>query len=171
MKLSVKTALILLLSVSLWLFGFRLPMDRELADIAARAAALETEIAEGAGAVAAMNAMEAALAASDPKGPAVAPYDNLEGVLAQLNAALDGASEYSLRFSDPTIGTDGSVRRSVVLQFSCEGFDHARKILQRLTDGPWLCRISGLTLRAADLGTGPLTASATITFYESTQLP
>lgn len=170
MKISLKTFLLFLLLALLWFFGFRLPMNRELADIAARTVALDTQIAEGAGPAAAMNAMEAALAASDPNGPAVAPYDNLEGVLAQLNAALEGTAEYSLRFSDPAAGKDGAVRRSVVLQFSCGSFEQAREILQQLTDGPWLCRIGGLTLRATDLRTGPLTASATITFYESTRI-
>lgn len=172
MKISVKTVLTFLATLALWYFGFRLPMDRALADTAARTAALEAQIAEGAGAAAAMNAMEAALAAADPDGPAVAPYDNLEGVLAQLTAPLEGADEYSLRFSDPVMGRDGSVRRSLVLQFSCTSFDRARMILRELTEGPWLCQISGLTLRApSGLSGGPLTASITVTFFESTALP
>ena len=171
MKISVRIMLAFLAALALWYFGFRLPLNRELAEIAARTATLEAQIAEGAGAAAAMNAMEAALTAADPDGPAVAPYDNLEGVLAQLNGPLDAASEYSLRFSDPSIGKDGAVRRSLVLQFSCTSFDQAREILRSLTEGPWLCTVSGLTLRApSGLGSGPLTASATITFYESTQL-
>jgi len=171
MKISLRNALLLLAAAALWYFGFFLPLQGNLSDIAAQTAALETQISEGAGAAAAMNAMEAALSAARPDAPAVAPYDNLEGVLAQLNAALEGASEYSLRFSDPVTGKDGSVRRSLVLQFSCGSFIQAREILSALTAGPWLCSISGLTLQApTGLDSGPLTGSATITFYESTQI-
>ena len=171
MKFSAKTALLCLTLLACWYFGFRLPVNRQLGDISAQTAALESKIAEQAGAAAAMNTMEAALAAGSAEGPSVAPYDNLEGVLAQLNTALAGASDYSLRFSDPVTGKDGSVRRSVVLQFSCDSFDQARKILAELTAGPWLCQISGLTLRASSgLGSSPLTASATVTFFESAHL-
>lgn len=171
MKISFKTFLILAALAALWYLGFRLPLDRDLAKIAAQSAALEAQITDGAGAAAAMNVMEEALASVDSDGPQVAPYDNLEGVLAQLNAALNTAGEYSLRFSDPAVSGDGAVRRSVVLQFSCESFTDAEGILQTLTDGPWLCRISGLTLRSSNgLASGPITASATITFYESTKL-
>lgn len=171
MKISVKTGVLLLTLASLWYFGFQLPLDRELADIAAQTAALEAQITGGAEAAAAMNAMEAALAAADPNAPAVAPYDNLDGVLAQLNNALAAASAYSLRFSDPAVGRDGSVRRSVVLQFSCGSFSEAKEILRLLTDGPWLCNVSGLTLRApSGLGDSPLSASVTVTFFESTKL-
>lgn len=171
MKFSIKSFLILLALTALWYFGFRLPLHREMAEITAQSAVLETQIADRAGKAAAMNAMEAALASADPMAPQVAPYDNLEGVLDQLNTALKTAGEYSLRFSDPAIGKDGTVRRSVVMQFSCDSFAAAEGILQKLTDGPWLCRISGLTLRASNgLAAGPITASATVTFYESQKL-
>ena len=171
MKISLKPVLILAALSALWYFGFRLPLDREMAAISAQSAAVEAQIADRAGASAAMNAMEVSLASADPDAPQVAPYDNLEGVLAQLHAALQSAGEYSLRFSDPAVGRDGSVRRSVVLQFSCDSFPDAESILQKLIDGPWLCRISGLTLRSSKgLADGSITASATITFYESEKL-
>ena len=117
MKISLKTFLISAALLALWYFGFRLPLDRELAELSAQSAALEAQIAEGAGAAALMNAMEVALASADPDAPQVAPYDNLEGILAQLNAALPSADRYSLRFSDPAISSDGAVRRSVGCNF------------------------------------------------------
>ena len=173
MKKSIRILICLTVLIpGLWYLGFYAPLQQELADIAAQTAAVDAQIAAAAEKAAAMNAMEAELSALSRRPPEIAPYDNLEGVLDQLNTALEGAAEYSLRFSDPVMGADGSVRRSVVLQFQCGSFADAKDILSHLTQGPWLCQVGSLTLRSGShLLAGPLSASATVTFFESTRLP
>ena len=127
----------------------------------------------------------------------IAPYDNKNVVLNMLNGILGRSLRYSLSFTDPAINSDGTVRRDVSMQFTCKDYESAKIIIRDLTKSNWRCMVRNCTISDAgpyipqdgevvdipvaeedeeDNDTGAnimknsVSVSATITFFESTQL-
>ena len=101
----------------------------------------------------------------------IAPYDNKEVVFNQLNGILQQSLQYSLNFSEPSIQDNGTVRRNVVMNFSCADFASAKAIINDLTNSQWRCLVSNLSISGSgDVMDGGVQVNATITFFESTKL-
>lgn len=166
--------LVLILGIAYRTF-FYAPLQAELAAISAQSGALDTQLIQAAEKVAELEAMEAELDALFAEAlrepPAIAPFDNRTAVLQQLNTTLMQSEEYSLQFSDPSISPEGTVRRNVTLHLSCSGFATAKAILRDLTNSPWRCLITNLSITGnGNLLDGPVQINATVTFLESTLL-
>lgn len=166
--------LILVFGIAYRVF-FYVPLQAELTAISAQSEVLDLQLIQAAEKVAEMGTMQAELdvlfAESFREPPAIAPYDNRTAVLHQLNTTLRQSEEYSLQFSEPAIGPDGTVRRNVTLRLSCSSFAAAKAIIQDLTNSPWRCLITNLSITGnGNLLDGPVQINATVTFLESTLL-
>lgn len=155
--------------------GFYAPLQEELAAVSQQALEMDEQIAGSAAKIASMNTMQAELdeifARPDREITEIAPYDNKEVVLNQLNGILQHSEEYSLHFVEPSIQADGTVRRNVIMQFRCADYTSAKAIIQNLASSHWRCLVSNLSIAGTgDVMNGPVEVDATITFFESTNL-
>ena len=158
----------------LWYWGFHLPLEADLARIQAQSLQAEDDLSAAAARLCQMEAMEQALldvASANDARPQVAPFDNKQAVLQELNRVLRSSLDYSLQFHDPTIAQDGTVRRVVVMQIHCRDLDHAQTILSQLESSPFLCLIQNLSLTGSgNILDGPVQLQTTVTYLESTKL-
>ena len=166
---------VLLIGVSYYM-GFYTPLQAELASIASQQADVETQITTAAGKVGKMNEMQAELD-EILKTPAdqlteIAPFDNKEVVLTQLNGILARTQEYNLDFVEPQVQDDGTVRRNVSMRFKCSSYEAAKAVIKDLTDSHWRCLVSNLSIAGTDknMMRDHVEVSATITFFEHTDL-
>ena len=179
-KISARETIMLVLLVVLvvgasYYMGFYTPLQQELSNLEEEAASVDSLITASSSKVAAMNTMQAELdailAKPEDEITEIAPYDNKEVVFNQLNGILQLSDNYNLSFSDPSIQSDGTVRRNVSMSFSCPNYTSAKDILKALNDSHWRCLISNLSMTGGgDIMDGPVQVSATITFFESTNL-
>ena len=127
----------------------------------------------------------------------IAPYDNKNVVLNMLNGILGRSLQYSLSFTDPSINNDGTVRRDVSMEFTCKDYESAKIIIRDLTKSTWRCMVRNCSItdngpyedeteevhpapvvsvdeedkdKGANIMENSVSVSATITFFESTQL-
>lgn len=155
--------------------GFYRPLQEELAEVSQQALAVEEQLAGSAAKIASMDAMNAELDAifADPHGEIteIAPYDNKEVVLNQLNGILRRSEEYTLHFVEPSIQENGTVRRNVIMHFRCGDYASAKAIIESLTESRWRCLVSNLSVSGSgDIMQGTVEVDATVTFFESTNL-
>lgn len=95
----------------------------------------------------------------------LAPYDNLQPVMMELNAILDGAEDYSLSFG--TVDTEEPiVRRSISMTYTTGSYAAARDILQRLHDSAYRCMLDSVGISVGQEGNGSVTVDSTIVFFE-----
>ena len=202
-KLSGREALLLVFLVVLligvvYYMGFYKPLQAELSSISVQCADTDNQIMVANAKLGSMSKMQQELdevfARPAEEITEIAPYDNKEIVLTQLNGILARTQEYSLSFSDPEINEDGTVRRNVSMEFHCADYEDAKSVIRDLTECPWRCVVNNLTITAEDNIMGHIveetepaegeeeaetqpehefsgvTVSATITFFESTKL-
>ena len=179
-KTSAREVIMLVLLVALivgilYYLAFYKPLQAELASLASQASEIDAQITASTDKISKMDAMQAELDQlfSDPdaKISEIAPYDNKEAVLNQLNTILSASEQYSLSFSQPTQSKDGTVRRNVSMNFSCTSFDDAKAILYDLMECPWRCLVGNISISGAgDIMSEGVSVNATITFFESTNL-
>ena len=179
-KLSVReitmvVMLVVLLIGVIYYMTFYKPMQQEMASIAQQSSNVDSQINVVAAKVARMEIMQTELdeifANADGEVTEIAPYDNKEVVLSQLNGILQSSLEYSLNFAEPSIQDDGTVRRNVTMNFRCADFASAKTIIKNLTKSHWRCMVSNLSLSGSgDIMEGEVQVNATITFFESTKL-
>ena len=102
----------------------------------------------------------------------IAPYDNKEVILNQLYGILGRTTDYSLSFTDPSVGEDGTVRRNISMSFHCASYDAAKEVIRDLTDSQWRCLVSNLAISCdeGDMMNNEVTVTMTITFFEHTGL-
>lgn len=167
--------LLVLVTAVAYNIGFYQPLQDELATVSRQTQEIEEQIAGSTAKIASMNTMRAELDAifADPDREIteIAPYDNKEVVLNQLNGILRRSEEYSLHFAEPSIQADGTVRRNVIMHFRCADYASAKAILQSLTQSRWRCLVSNLSvIGTGDVMQGTVEVDATITFFESTNL-
>lgn len=97
----------------------------------------------------------------------IAPYDNKEAVLTMLYGILSTTKDYSLSFQDPNVEADGTVRRHISMSFSTDTYEDAKEVLQQLSDCPWRCLISNLSITGdEDMLKSGVSVSVNITFFE-----
>ena len=179
-KISTRDILMLVLMVVLivgvsYYMGFYTPLQQELADLDAQAAAVDAQINSVTAKITSMDAMQKELdeifARPAEEITEIAPYDNKEVVLNQLNGILQRSENYNLSFADPTIEADGTVRRNVSMSFSCPDYESAKSIIEDLSNCQWRCLVSNLAIAGGgDIMDGGVQVSATITFFESVNL-
>ena len=165
--------LVLVIGVAYYM-GFYTPLQQELSALASQASTTDSQIASATSRLTSMNAMQEELdaihAMPEDEVTEIAPYDNKEVVLNLLNGILAN-TEYSLNFSEPAIQENGTVRRNVSMSYSCDTYEAAKQILENLANCQWRCLISNLSVSGSgDVMDGPVSVSATITFFESTNL-
>lgn len=103
---------------------------------------------------------------SQPGEPlSLAPYDNLQPVMMELNSILDGAEDYSLSFG--TVDTEEPiVRRSISLTYTTGSYAAAKDILQRLHDSAYRCMLDSVNVSVGQDTEGPVSVDSTIVFFE-----
>lgn len=178
-KLSVREIVLLVLLavllIGLWYYmGFYTPLQQELISLDAQSASLDNQILSATSKLQSMAAMQQELdeilARPENEITEIAPYDNKEVVLNELNGILYG-TDYSLTFSDPQIQSDGTVRRVVTMTFQCDHYTMAKNIITALVHNQWRCLVGNLSISSSDnVMTDQVRVSATITFFESTKL-
>lgn len=167
--------LLVILAAIIYYLGFWKPLQRDLASIREEANSIDAQIASTTPKIAKIDAMQAELdeifARPENEITEIAPFDNKEVVFAQLNSILSTTENYSLNFSEPVIEADGTVRRNVSMSFSCPTYKDGKNIIEALTNSRWRCLVSNLSISGSEpLMDGPVSISATITFFESTNL-
>ena len=166
---------VLLVGVVYYMF-FYTPLQEEMASIASQSADCDTQINTSLAKVKKIDEMQAELDEifSRPADEIteIAPYDNKEVVLNQLYGILARTKEYSLNFTDPDVQDDGTVRRNISMTFKCDSYEAAKNVISDLTDSQWRCLVSNLTIACedGDVMQLPVTVTATITFFEHTDL-
>ena len=163
---------VLILGVVYYL-AFLKPIRQEMAGIGDQIAQVENQLSGAASKAARMELMEAELEKILAEGEVseIAPYDNKEVVLSQLNGILQSSLEYSLSFAEPSIQEDGTVRRNVTMSFRCGDFASAKAIVKNLTGSQWRCLVSNLAVTGSDdIMEGEVQVHAAVTFFESTKL-
>lgn len=179
-KLSTREiAMLLILAVlviGVWYYmGFYQPLQNELAGLNVQISGADSQISSATSKLQSMNKMQeeldAILAQPENEITEIAPYDNKEVVLNELNGILYGTEDYSLNFSDPEINDDGTVRRVVSMSFRCRSYENAKSIISALSNCRWRCLVGNLSISCGDnVMTDEVQISATITFFESTKL-
>lgn len=167
--------LVVLIIGMLYYTVFYKPLQAELTELNTQIAEIEMQINGTSSRIAKMDAMQAELDEifARPKNQIteIAPFDNKEVVLNQLNGILQASLQYSLNFSEPSIDSDGTVRRNVSMNFSCPDYDSAKTIIRALTESHWRCLVSNLSLSGGgNIMEGEVSVNATITFFESTNV-
>lgn len=103
---------------------------------------------------------------SQPEEPlSLAPYDNLQPVMMELHAILDGAGDYSLSFG--TVDTEETiVRRSISMTYTAGSYAAAKDILQRLHDSAYRCMLDSVNVSVGQERDGRISVNSTIVFFE-----
>jgi uncharacterized protein YpmS len=180
-KLTARESIMLVFLVVLiigvgYYMGFYTPLQNEMASIASQSVDCETQIATSMAKVNKMDEMQAELdeifARPAEEITEIAPYDNKEVVLNQLYGILGRTQDYSLNFTDPEVQDDGTVRRNISMSFNCDSYAAAKRVIKDLTDSPWRCLVSNLSIASddGDIMTQVVTVTATITYFEHTDL-
>lgn len=181
MKLTGRdTALLIVLLIIIlgvvYYMAFYTPLQSELTRIDNQCVELDSQIVVAEKKVASMNKMQQELdeifTRPESEITEIAPYDNAKLVMNFLNGVLAASSEYQLSFADPAIEESGTVRRNVNLSFSCEDYATAKSILKNLASWNYRCLLGNVTVSAREefIAEGGLSISATMTFFESTNL-
>lgn len=179
-KTSIREVIMLVLLVALivgilYYLCFYKPLQAELASLSSQSSEIDAQIAASTTKISQMDEMQAELDQifSDPnaKISEVAPYDNKEAVMNQLNSILGASEQYSLSFSQPTKSKDGTVRRNISMSFTCPTYADAKAILYNLMECPWRCLVGNISISGSgDIMSGSVSVNATITFFESTNI-
>ena len=167
--------LVVLVTGLAYYMAFYTPLQEELASIDSQCYSIDAQISNSSAKIASMDKMQAELdeifARPENEITEIAPYDNKEVVLNQLNGILQRSEEYNLSFADPAIQNDGTVRRNVSMSFRCSDYESAKSIIKDLNECQWRCLVSNLSISGqGDIMEGAVQVSATITFFESTNL-
>lgn len=159
--------LILLIVASSYIFLFYIPTTEKIADIKIQAEDAKAEIEVAKALLERKHAMETELEEilSGKKEPVgIAPYDNLQQVMFELNAVLGKTSNYSLSFG--AVDTEHPiVRRTISMSFSCPDYDTASSVLRELCDSEYRCMMDNLTISTGD-GGNAVSVSASIVYFE-----
>lgn len=147
---------ILLISGYLSLFYMPMTSRRDLCIAEAEDCRMQTEALQVR--VEEKQRMERELAeifAADPDPRSIAPYDNLQPVMHELNGTLAATREYSLSFG--TVDASQSiVRRQISMNFAVGSYEAAKEVLQKLHDSDYRCMLDSVTInlgqRSGDQG-------------------
>ena len=103
---------------------------------------------------------------SRPEQPvSLAAYDNLQPVMMELYAILDGAEDYSLSFG--TVDTSESiVRRSISLSFTSRSYEAARDILEQLSGSAYRCLLDSVSISVGQGAEGNVSVDGAVLYFE-----
>lgn len=98
----------------------------------------------------------------------MASYNNSKAEIALLNDVLEDTQKYSVSFSDVTRNGD-LIRRNFSLQFTAADYAEATELLARLSGSEYRCLLGNVFCDSedGDLLKGPVSVSATATFFET----
>lgn len=100
----------------------------------------------------------------EPEGPVWMPeYDNLQAVMAELNAIMRDCQAYSITFQEEQ-GEDNILRRRATIPFTCANYQQVKETLQKLHDSPLRNFLSDLQFAKQENGT--IKASVKMVFFE-----
>ena len=166
--------IIILLAVCYYMFYYS-PAQSEIQSVHNQSSETDTEITIAATKLGSMSKMQEELDAvyARPKNEIteIAPYDNAKVVMSELNGILSQSLNYKLTFADPVIEDNGTVRRTVSMNFTCPSYTAATKIVDDLCSSRWRCLMKNLSVDGDnDITDGEVVCNATIVFFESTNL-
>ena len=165
---------VLLLGVCYYMLYYT-PLQNDLQSIGTETSEVQSEIEVATARYTSMAKMQAELdeifSAGKDKVTEIAPYDNAKVVMSELNGILSQSLNYKLSFADPVIESDGTVRRTVDMSFSCNGYDSAKRIISNLSSSHWRCLMKNIAVKGdKNIVGNQVTCNATIIFFESTNL-
>ena len=165
---------VLLIGVCYYMFYYT-PLQNELQDISNQSAEVDSQISVASAKLGSMSAMQEELdevfARPESEITEIAPYDNAKVVMSELNGILGHSKNYKLTFTDPVIEDDGTVRRTVSMNFKCDNYSSAKQIIGNLSSSRWRCLMKNVSVGAEEnIRAEEVNCSATIVFFESTKL-
>lgn len=101
----------------------------------------------------------------------IAPYDNLSTVMSFLNKTFASTNNFRMSFTDAVDNNDSSIiRRNVKISFESGSYMAAKRVIQKLEDCDFLCRIDSLSIspkvRGNSIIDSGVEVSLSVTFYE-----
>lgn len=112
------------------------------------------------------------------KGAALPAYDNVQGVMLELNSVLSSTKSYSVSFDDIDRSAEGYVKRGVTMNFTTAGYADARAVVAALESGTYPCAVDSVSIAAngiskasaapatGSIGTSGFTSTVHAVFFE-----
>ncbi len=154
--------------VAIYYLLFYTPMTSALESLKSQKESAELDLQTAQVRLAEKQRMEAALEEifeKDPDPVGLAPYDNLQNVMVELNTVLKDTEDYVLSFGTVD-NTSTLVSRQITLQFTSRSEAAAKSILQRLHDSRYRCLLDDLSVSVGDSAEAPVTVNASLLFFE-----
>lgn len=105
------------------------------------------------------------LFAQNPNPLPLADYDNLQPVMVELKAILESTQNFSLNFS--TVDASKSlVRREISVNFTCDSYAIAKKVLQQLHDSTFRCMLNNVSISLGQTADSKASVNGSIVFFE-----
>lgn len=160
--------LLVLVLVGGYVMLFYMPMTAELDRLEQEKLSCEDELAVAQIQVEDKRRMERELEeifAANPNPLSIAPYDNLQPVMFELNSILQSTPEYSLSFG--TVNTEETiVRRQILLSYTSGSYEAAKRVLQQLHDSAYRCMLDDVSISIGERDEGNVSVSASLVFFE-----
>lgn len=160
--------LLVLALVGGYIMLFYMPMTSELERLEQEQVSCEEQLAVAQVQVEDKRRMERELEeifAADPDPLSIAPYDNLQPVMFELNGVLESTPEYSLSFG--TVDTEEPiVRRRIQLTYTSGSYELAKQVLQRLHDSAYRCMLDDVSISIGERDEGGVSVNASLVFFE-----
>lgn len=105
------------------------------------------------------------------KGAVLPAYDNVQGVMLELNSVLSSTKSYSVSFDDLDRSGQGYVKRGVTMNFTTAGYDEARNVIAALESGAYPCSVDSVSISAngvSKASAAPTTSSVGSSGFTST---
>ena len=174
------TILALILLAAVYLFVVHRPVTAELQRIDSAYQTADSELIVLEAKQQRLSEMQAELETilTDPNAPQTPAYDNLKQLSMFLSTVMAGTRDYDLSFQTVQTQEDSPVVRRVAgMQFVCDSYGDARKIVEALRTCPYRCLVSDLSIAPAALmgampaenaaiTDGAVQVSLTATFFE-----
>lgn len=160
--------LLVLVLVGGYVLLFYMPMTSELERLEQEQASCEDQLQVAQIQLEDKQRMERELEeifAADPNPLSIAPYDNLQPVMFELNGILQSTPEYSLSFG--TVDTEETiVRRRIQLTYTSGSYEGAKQVLQRLHDSAYRCMLDDVSITIGERDEGGVSVNASLVFFE-----
>ncbi len=153
--------------VSAYMALFYGPINNKMAELDQQIGETEEQLLEAQVKAMRLEKMEAELAEMKSNGQplvGLAPYDNLQPLIVELNGILSKTIQYTLDFGTVD-ASQQIVRRNISLNFSTGDYEQAKAVLKELHDCKYRCHLSGLNIREENRN-GDVQVSVTMTFFE-----
>ena len=163
--------LVFLLLILIGLGWYKLiyePVNNQIANMKSKTDSDQTQIAINSPKVAKKKKMEAELVELRQKGDVVKipSYDNEQALLSKLNAVLKDTQDYTLAYGGGEYVNDGIYFRTVSIDYTCETYEAARSIVDRLSEETYINQLTDVSYKTIANGTGSTGVSLSISFFE-----